>query len=66
MRAIMDAATDDAVRSTRYAHHYRDWQLHRGNPIARLVRRCLRALARRDRVARHKQPAILDPQARAS
>jgi hypothetical protein len=66
MRFLTDATTADAVRSTRYAHHYRDWQIQHGNPIARLVRRWRRVLPRRDHVVRHDQPVILDAQARAS
>jgi hypothetical protein len=55
-RALIDAAKADAVRSSRYAHHHRDWDLQRGNPILRLLRRAFGArgwrLARRDRTRR--------------
>jgi len=66
MRVLTDAVTADAVRATRYAHHYRDCEIQRGNPLARLVRRWRRVVARRARVVRLDQPVILDTPARAS
>jgi hypothetical protein len=49
-RALMDAATADAARSARHAHHQREWDLQVGNPFVRALRRLF--LARRWRTIR--------------
>jgi hypothetical protein len=59
-RALIDAATADAVRSARYAHHQRDWDHQRDNPILRRLRRVFRARGWRWSAIRRGQEVAAD------